>query len=348
VVDVVGDQSTGAGPFPLHPRVCDLTTSEVDRSRWMAVARGCPYATFFHTPIWERVVLDAYPTYRSAALEAELASGATAVYPLVEVPRKLKGAVRGYLSTFAGCYGGPIAEAPVRPRDWERMHHLAHRRSTSRVWVTGNPLAPETRPPAVFRGTVDFTHILSLDSNFADVARGFKRDHRQDISKARKEDVVVEPASVLAEWEQYFGLYQAAVGNWGDRATSDYPWPLFHSLFLRAQEYPENVKLWTARKDGDLVGGMVMFYWNSHAVYWHATSDRALSHLSPAKLLLAVAIEHACEEGYQYFDFNPSGGHAGVAEFKSRFGAAQWPVDRFQFERRARRIARDIRDRIRG
>jgi Acetyltransferase (GNAT) domain len=347
VVDV-GDQSTGAGPLPLHPRVWDLTASEVDDSRWMAIARGCHYATFFHTPIWERVVLDAYPTYRSAALEAELESGAPAIYPLVEVQRKLRGAVRSYVSTFAGCYGGPIAEGPVRPADWERMHDLAQRRSTSRVWATGNPLAPDSRPPSVFRETVDFTHILSLESNFADVARGFKRDHRQDIAKARKENVAVEQASALAEWEQYFQLYQAALANWGDRATSDYPWSLFHSLFLRAQEYPENVKLWTARKDGDILGGTVMFYWNTHAVYWHAASDRAMSHLSPAKLLLAVAIEDACAAGYRYFDFNPSGGHATVAEFKSRFGADQWPVDRFQFERRARRHERRIRDRIRG
>jgi hypothetical protein len=38
-------------------------------------------------------------------------------------------------------------------------------------------------------------------------------------------------------------------------------------------------------------------------------------------LLMAEAIRDASLRGYRWFDFNPSGGHAGVQDFKRRFGA---------------------------
>ena len=37
-------------------------------------------------------------------------------------------------------------------------------------------------------------------------------------------------------------------------------------------------------------------------------------------LLMYTAIEHACRNGYSWFDFNPSGGHEDVAAFKKGFG----------------------------
>ena len=47
----------------------------------------------------------------------------------------------------------------------------------------------------------------------------------------------------------------------------------------------------------------------------------AATDLKAVKLILHQAMRDACEKGYRWFDFNPSGGHQGVARFKSYFGA---------------------------
>jgi lipid II:glycine glycyltransferase (peptidoglycan interpeptide bridge formation enzyme) len=40
-------------------------------------------------------------------------------------------------------------------------------------------------------------------------------------------------------------------------------------------------------------------------------------------LLYAQIIRDAHNQGYRYFDFNPSGGHEGVVHFKESFGAVR-------------------------
>jgi hypothetical protein len=318
----------------------------VDESRWMNLALQCDYATFFHTPMWQRAVLDAYPGYRAATFEAELPSGTIAIFPLLEVRRAVKGIASIYASTFAGCYGGPIASGLVIPADNARLQDLLCGWNRLQIQVTGNPLAPDWAPPRAFRLSSDFTHILSLSSDATRVSRGFARRYRETIAKARREGVVAQPSWALSDWRRYFAVYQGALAHWGEHATNNYPWRLFYSLFQIAQAYPQHIKLWVARKDGDVIAGALIFYFNNHAVYWHGASDRGHERLSPAKLLLASAVEHACVEGYCYFDFSPSSGHAGTATFKSRFGAQPRPVSRFQLVRAPLRGARYLNKRI--
>ncbi len=66
----------------------------------------------------------------------------------------------------------------------------------------------------------------------------------------------------------------------------------------------------------------------NHAVWFHRNHGAALEDyftLRPVNLLLYEAIKHACEEGYAWFDFNPSGGHEGVRAFKRSFGTESRP-----------------------
>jgi lipid II:glycine glycyltransferase (peptidoglycan interpeptide bridge formation enzyme) len=86
-----------------------------------------------------------------------------------------------------------------------------------------------------------------------------------------------------------------------------------------------NEILWLALKDRDIIAGALFFYWGKHAVYWHgAASDRHFG-LRPNNLLQWEIIKDAARKGYGRFDFNPSGGYAGVEAFKDRFGAARVP-----------------------
>jgi hypothetical protein len=68
-------------------------------------------------------------------------------------------------------------------------------------------------------------------------------------------------------------------------------------------------------------------------------------------LLLHDVIRDACERGFRWFDFNPSGGHEGVAAFKRSFGAECRPAPVVTIEGARHRLVRrlgTLRRRARG
>ena len=111
-------------------------------------------------------------------------------------------------------------------------------------------------------------------------------------------------------------MYQDALRRWGERATSRYPFAVFRAL---GRYDAQRVRLWLVRKSGAIIGGILVLYHNQHAVYWHGAFIAAFFEYRPSNLVHAEAIRDACERGYQWYDFNPSGGHEGVVRFKQSF-----------------------------
>ena len=63
---------------------------------------------------------------------------------------------------------------------------------------------------------------------------------------------------------------------------------------------------------------MLNFYHNRHAVYWHGAFVERYFEQRPSNLVHAEAIRDACERGFDWYDFNPSGPAPGVVRFKDR------------------------------
>jgi CelD/BcsL family acetyltransferase involved in cellulose biosynthesis len=107
------------------------------------------------------------------------------------------------------------------------------------------------------------------------------------------------------------------------------------------------IKLWTAVVEDRLVAGALCFYGQGQVVYWHGAALEAYFHVRPVNLLFCEAIKDACETGYRWFDFNPSGGHEGVKAFKQSFGAVSLQCPVISIETRwsviAGKIAREMR-----
>jgi lipid II:glycine glycyltransferase (peptidoglycan interpeptide bridge formation enzyme) len=75
-----------------------------------------------------------------------------------------------------------------------------------------------------------------------------------------------------------------------------------------------------AKYEDRSIAGALCFYTKNHVVYWHGAAYSDYFELRPVNLLMYEAIKDACENGYSWFDFNPSGGHEGVKAFKKSFG----------------------------
>ena len=150
--------------------------------------------------------------------------------------------------------------------------------------------------------------------------RRASKGHRSAVKQAEREGVSLRLAFDPKDWREYFEVYQESLARWGDRASSNYTWP----LFARLSEQPrDDVKLWIAEVDGQFAAGAVCLYAPRHVVYWHGAARAEFFSRRPVQPMIFQAIRHACETGREWFDFNPSGGNQGVDDFKRHFGTVE-------------------------
>ncbi|NUM44916.1 MAG: GNAT family N-acetyltransferase [Anaerolineales bacterium] len=324
-----------------------LVTSDV----WWEVARACAYATFFHTPLWHQLITMTYPGCRDITPSVVLANGTRAVLPLLE-DSSPSNRLPIRFSTFAGCYGGVVADGPIEGREGETA--VSHLFQTAVSWrisrfkCLSNPFAPvETLPQSLPKIRDDFTHILALEPDYETIFARFTKGHRSSIRKGQRMGVSVRLAETLEDYQAYYQTYEDSLRRWGERASSHYPWRLFENGFALAQQYPDNIRLWVAEAEGRILGGAWVFYWQRHAVWWHGAVLEDFFAYNPSNVLQDAIIRDACARGYRYYDFNPSGGYEGVIRFKRHHGAEEWPLSRYEYQPPLFRLSRALKTRFR-
>jgi CelD/BcsL family acetyltransferase involved in cellulose biosynthesis len=316
----------------------------VDRTTWLEVAERCPYATFFQTPLWHDLALATAPEQADATIGAVLPGGVRAVLPLLRARRL--GPWRELHSTAALCYGGIIADGPVSPAEAAQLYRAACGWRTLRLRLTESPFAPLPAPAGAVVQE-DSTHILRLGGGFDALFAGFSKSQQAHYRRGLRRGVTVRRAADMDDVRAYFAVYQATLRRWraGDGALpgTEEPWRRFAAGAELAARHPGQVALWLAEVGGRVVSGAWVFSWNGHVVYWHGATDDAFFDHHPAVVLHTEIIREAAARGAAIYDFNPSGGLPGVAEFKRRFGAEPLPVRRISFDDRSLSLARALR-----
>lgn len=323
----------------------------VKESFWWDVATSCDYATFFHSPLWHRLISSTYDAFEDRSVGATTDEGVRLVLPLLQTGTAARGMMQNLISTFAGCYGGVIANGPVSHDDLDEFYSRVRSWDVAELQVNGNPLwenAGRLDGIANSDATVDFTHVLSLENkSFEDITSGFTDGHRSGMHKGERMGVTVRVATSIEDFRAYFGAYEDCLRRW-DNPTSEYGWELFENGHQLTQEHPKNLRLWLAEVDGEVIAGAWFFYWNRHVDYWHAASYEEYFDHRPNNVLLPHVMQDAIERGFYFFDFNPSGGHKGVARFKKHFGAEKWPVHRWKLSNQKLDLVRKARRKLQG
>lgn len=272
----------------------------------------------------------ASPGLHNATQMITLPSGVRAVFPAMG-PRDQRGRISAMSSAF-GCYGGAFADGPLSPEDEMRVLRTMVR-SVRTLSITENPLAPGLRPVHRFAVVPDFTDMLRLSDDPERVHGSFSKTRRYEIRRGRANGVETRIACSLADYRAYFAVYEESLRRWGKPADGGYPWKLFEVGYKLAQEYPAHLRLWLGEHDGQIMAGAWIFYWNRIAVYWHGAALASGLTAHAPSVALADAIDDACRGGFDWFDFNPSGGHEGVAAFKTQFGTERRTIRRFAYRR---------------
>jgi CelD/BcsL family acetyltransferase involved in cellulose biosynthesis len=318
----------------------------IGETEWRDAWWSSEGATFFQSPMWAQ----AWRRYlggraRTRAWRATFGDGRWAVVPTFEV-RSLGGLLRRYLLSPGGTYGGPFAE---RALDADVVLELMRRlrsRTTAGAW-RWSPYAARGSCPDGPGVVADHTRVLELAGGMAVLERRWSKGHRAAVRQAERLGVKVELASRDQQWREYDELYRQSLLRWGDRATSRYGSALFEAL---RDGSGQQARLWLAYAGQDIAAGALCLYSRRHVAYWHGAACERLLACRPVHLLMSAALQDACDRGTRWFDFNPSGGHAGVEAFKKGWGAEslaapmiRWELPDFLRMRGIRRLVRPVR-----
>jgi hypothetical protein len=286
---------------------------------WDVSWTGTSYATYFHSRKWAGL-FNAYTRGKMcpAPLSVLFSDGLKALIPLTE-ESLARGFTKRFHSSPAGTYGGWLSMDHLTAEHASLLIASMLKRTGNLIWRI-NPYDEIALNRELYQCTDDDTYVLELSNGFDFIFRSWTKGHKAAVKQAQKAGVSVRQASGLEDFEAYYAIYEDSLRRWGNNVSSKYDWRFFKEIYKNKSN---NEILWLAEFDNNPVAGALCLYSKNIAVYWHGAALEEYFSLRPVNILIYEAIRHACKEAYSWFDFNPSGGHAGVRAFKRSFGAKE-------------------------
>ncbi len=299
-------------------RIDNVTKATKDE--WDQAWLGCDYSTFFHSREWAEI----WNSYTNGKMRPDaklilFSDGIKALIPF-SIQMHMKGLAKSHFSSPAGTFGGWISEDDELTMEHAKLL-VEYLTGLGNLTWRENPYDPNLSQLHISSAREDFTQVINLSEGFESIYKKWTKGNASAARKARKahkEGVIIGQAVSIKEWRCYYNIYKDSLRRWGKKATSSYNWLLFEILFNKKSE---KIKLWLAFYKNEIIAGALCFYHNKHVVYWHGAAYEKYFHLRSSNLLQYEIIKDACQKGYWWYDFNPSGGHKGVINFKKSFGA---------------------------
>ncbi|MEN8154147.1 MAG: GNAT family N-acetyltransferase [Acidobacteriota bacterium] len=285
---------------------------------WDEIWNECKYATFFHSREWAEL----WYQYSNKKLIPDpkilLFNDNVKILLPFTYRTHFHRLIKEYVSSPAGTYGSWISSDRILPEHSELTEKYI-KKKIKNISLRINPYNKHISELIINQSRYDFTQAINLTIGFASVRENLKKKYPSSIRKvnqAIKGGVSIRQGVSLEDWENYFDLYSRSLERWGNKVSSSYGWQLFYNMYLSESS---NIKLWLSEYDSRIIAGGIFFYSRCHVIYWHGATNEKYFKLRPVNLLMQETIRNACENGYHWFDFNPSGGHEGVVNFKNTF-----------------------------
>ena len=299
-----------------------------NQQEWDEFVAGAPEANFLHSWAWG---------------EFHEARGKTVVRRVFVENGRIVAAYEGQVETakrgtYMAIAGGPIL-------DWERDDIVKAAFADIReqgaangcVFVRVRPQLEDSEDArALFRNlglksapiylSVEFAGVLDLSKSEEEVLAGASQNFRRALRKAEKNGVEVE-ASTNPEDIKTFYEIQLQTAKRHDFVS-------FSEDFLRKQfaafaKYDE-VKLYTAKFEGEILAQNFMIFYGNEASYHYGVSTQLGTRMSSAPLMHMRAMREARERGIKRYNLWGITGEDetehrfyGVSQFKRSFGITE-------------------------
>lgn len=288
-------------------------------NEWDTIWQKCDYATYFHSREWANI----WHQYTKGKLKAEpkiigFSDGKFALLP-ISFQKIYRGLTKMYISSPAGTFGGWISQNNLNKTHTNLLVNFCNTKLGNLLWRI-NPYDPILSKMDLPNSQYDETHAIKLNNDFNSLYKQWTKGHRSAVKKAIREGICIRVASTIDDWKDYYEVYQDSLRRWGEKTSSQYDWSFF---YLIGKLNSPNIKLWLALKEDKIIAGAVCLSAKNHIVYWHGAALSDYFKLRPVNLLIYEIVKKSCQEGYLWFDFNPSSDHEGVKSFKKSFASKE-------------------------
>ena len=172
--------------------------------------------------------------------------------------------------------------------------------------------------------TLSKIHILKLNKDPEILKKSFHKNHIQrSIKKAEKSDITLRKATDILDVKAF---YQLQLRTRRKHGVPPQPFSFFINLWKVL--YPEKrMDMYLIEHQRKTIAGMILLKFKNRVCYQYGASDENYLHLRPNHLLMWNAIQNACEEGFEYFDFGKSSiENESLIEFKRRWGTEEFDI----------------------
>jgi FemAB-related protein (PEP-CTERM system-associated) len=275
---------------------------------WDAYLERSPGATICHHFLWRSIIERAYK-HQPVYLMAQSGRQVRGVLPLIAVSSKVFG--KSLTSMPFLDYGGVCADDEQTAR--RLLGHAL--RLLQECKADYMELRQCALPPQTGAFRLDkFGLRLDLSKGVNALWQSFPAKVRNQVRKAEKSGLraCIGGAELLDEFYPVFATNMRDLGS-----------PVHHRTFFAEifSAFGQQARLVLVRDGYRAVGGLVcLFFKDTVTVPW-ASSLRQYLPQCPNNLLYWEAIQYACTQGYQCFDFGRSSVGSGTYNFKRQWGA---------------------------
>ena len=274
---------------------------EINREQWKTAFEKSPNATFFHSPEWFEI-WQKYDGWKIKIIYYHKENDE--VYIPFAYKNKLNGLFKFFLSSPTSIYGGGFTtQSPSRTPSPQILKWLKKHAWIRLVDNPFYPILPTSYP--VGRGS---TQLIDLDHSWEKIEHGMKKGRiLAKVKKAEQNGLILKQLKAT-EIKSFFEIYSRMRTFW-ETPTNDYRLNLFHYLF-----HSPLVEFWGIyTKEGQLIGGGPFLKSNLHVSSWLPVVLPEYRPQRPYEFFFFHLMKKFKKEGkLKWFDFNPSGGHAGV------------------------------------
>ena len=277
---------------------------------------GLLYYTLEYKQLLEALFPKARSTYWLAIKQEQIVG----VLPLFETDTPL-GTIINSLPFF-GSYGGVLAsDQDAEKALIEKYRSLSSASEVASSTLITNPFEtselayPQTHCVSRICQITPLDKINDEDSLFQSIDSSTRRN----IRKAQKSDleITVDPGAALEVQK----IHEA---NMNDIGGTPKPSPFF-SLVGECFKPDQDYRLYVAKRDGQVIAGLLLFYCNSTVEYFTPATHSEFRQLQPSAQLIATAMLDACKMGYKYWNWGGTwDSQDGVYRFKKKWGAVDY------------------------
>jgi len=276
---------------------------------WNAYVLKSSLATGYHLAEWRRVIEEAFGhrTYYLAVKDHE--GTVHGIVPLVLLASR--GFGRFLVSVPFVNYGGLIADSPeaqllleasaieqARALDADHIE-LRHAEAAETSWISSERKV---------------SMRLSLPNSYEELSKGFPSKLRSQIRRAQKEGMTVRVGGKEC-LDEFYGVFSRCMRDLGTPVYAK----SFFAKILEVLSKETRLCVVTHGK-ATVAAGFLYGFRSSLEIPW-AASDKRFNKLAPNMLLYGAALEYACQQGFQVFDFGRSTPDSGTYRFKAQWGA---------------------------